>query len=709
MNPFAVLSNFRNYTPAQIAQLKQELHLTMSDNLIAFCIAHYKTYEKRDPHVDEIRLLDKLSRLSEENTTLRCITELSTNDPFVAETYADLLRKRKTLFPNSSHPCTVQEAIRTANAYLLRAGKSVCPIPATLLRETETACSVLPTSTCVGAPHSPYRLRVLSSVAVPQSNDLLILLTPTKAQSACQFQKVVQSILESPELHNRIRGVCQIRQEGLLCKLLEQFDNLQLDLSALSPSRLPMPMTLLVEQHYDGCYILRVAQNALALLEKVLPTDTIEASLLAQLSEKGGYLFCRGRGGRFSVNTHFLRTVFRRHACSANMNDEQPNIAPVLHRIVTSESCRYLTNTDGAFATETTAKNGITCTVASSVPNVSYFKTALYTAIIPVLALSACGIPTEEQQFCIGLDLPKDSTDPIAIGEILSTVLGIYRVQAEFGIPAQTASPIPHESAKHPHLTVFALGKGSDLPCTLTDTDNFVYCIPVSIDRNGLPVFSELRQLTGQLVHLNRTGAISSMRILCNESITDGLQNMRTTVHCHLNDLTVASEEKLQLAILLESRHALPYRRIGNTAENTAIPAFHNVSNRINSPDASLIWSQKAEIVLISKQQDTDAAALVTVLTEQGANVKHFSDDPKQADAMSRAILGSQTLILCPRVILPSGERIRFAINTMKTAGGNIFVLGKSPVSEWISLPHGFTAEILQKLCKKGKENPKKS
>lgn len=710
MNTFVVLQNFRTASPVQIARWKETYGLTMTDSMLAFCISHYKTCEKRDPYADELKLLDSLSHLTEEDPSFDSVTELATNDSFVAATYADLLRKRKALSQNRSHPCTIDEATRIANAYLSRVGKRVRPIPAVLLRDTAHIPSVFPTAACIGTANSAYRLRVLSASAMPpQSNDLLVLLRPKHGQPLSVFQKAVETVLETPAIAEIVRGFYPIGQGGLLRKLLEQFDNLQLDLCALSPSRLPMPMTLLTDRQYDGCFLLRIAENAVATLQQSLPRETVCTSVLAKLSEVGGYRFLRGRTECFSLQTHFLRTVFRHRTCTATLSDEQAApVAKMFHRVVTAKNCRYLAQCDGFRSAEAVSVDGFACATASSDLTTACFRTALFTALTPVLLLSACGIPTEDQQFRIGLDLPKTLPDPTAVGETLSTVLGIYRVQAELGIPAQTVSLVPNDAAEHPRLAVFTLAEGSVLPGSLTDEKNMVYCLSVPTDRDGLPDFSAFRQTASQLVHLNRTGAIRSMRVLCNESITDGLQQMCTEIHCRLADPAIASEDALPLAILLESRHTLPYRQVGTTVSGTAIRSDANL-DRIRISEHSLIWSERPEIVLVSAPHDADAAALATVLSECGANVTCFDNDPKQANALSRAMLGAQTLILCPNVSLPQTERIDFAAKVMRSAGGNILALGTPSAPDQIALPFGFTSDLLQKLCKKNDKNAKKS
>ena len=98
---------FGSYTTEQLEKTKQDLKLEMPIELLAPMANHYRTHEKRDPYIDELMLWDALYSSNADSAYSVAATELLTNDTFVAETYADLMAKRKLLRPNAKSVCSL--------------------------------------------------------------------------------------------------------------------------------------------------------------------------------------------------------------------------------------------------------------------------------------------------------------------------------------------------------------------------------------------------------------------------------------------------------------------------------------------------------------------------------------------------------------------------------------------------------------------------
>ena len=120
----SVIRNFAKFDIVQAEKLREQLSLSMPAEMLQFCGKYYKTQLKRDPFADELQMLDKLVSLRESIGVSLAIAEFSTNDAFVARTYADMLKKRKQLFPNAVHPTTLGEAINFANAFICHAKRT---------------------------------------------------------------------------------------------------------------------------------------------------------------------------------------------------------------------------------------------------------------------------------------------------------------------------------------------------------------------------------------------------------------------------------------------------------------------------------------------------------------------------------------------------------------------------------------------------------
>lgn len=564
MNYHAILTGFGNYTKEQAEELKKACRLSMSAETLAFCISHYKNQEQRDPSLDELYMLDQLSAIQENTLGAPAPTDLYTNDEFCAESYADLIKKRKELNPHATYPMTSIEATRIANAYLLQNGTKSNKHNVSFFPEYIEAIDVSPDMACVVTPDSVFRLRILSpSDAELAESDRLLLVCPSVNQSRFQFIRVLEAALASSSLRSYLKSVTTVRDSGILYELLETISSVCIDLTAFSAWHAPMPMTVLTNQ-YGACRILRITADGLSSVTNALHTHGLHVISFGTINNDGKYTFMRGTSDRAqTLDPQFMRLLFRYHATKICLNDEY--VLPpchITHRIINDHRCRY-PQSDSFL--DTIVINGTTTAAASASPTSSFFKTALYTTLLPIVTLAARGADPTRQILSIGMEFAENYTDPSAVGETFSTILGVYRAQTELELPANGLSVRTSPTAIHPRITVFSVADG-DFPCKgFQQSGHYVYCLAPSYRPNGLPDFRSLRTMLNRLNALNQAGAILSAYVLGCESITDGLLHMSTAYTCRLTDLRVASDGMLPLGVLIESDRPLSEREIGIT------------------------------------------------------------------------------------------------------------------------------------------------
>ncbi|MBQ9785140.1 MAG: hypothetical protein IJW29_06535 [Clostridia bacterium] len=696
MNYQDVIQGFRNYTPAHAEQLKDAWKLSMPTDLLLFCINHYRTQERRDPHVDELYMLDRLSSIQEGSIGALAPTDLFTNDDFVAETYADLIKKRREVNPYATYPCTLTEAARIANAYLYRVGKTVSASAFSAVPEVIDDSSTSPSASCITAGNAPFRLRLLPTSGEPmQVGDRLLLLSQARDESRVHFGKAIEELLGNAALKKHVKGVYTVRDSGILHELLELFGSVRVYLHAFSAWNETVPMTVLTHQH-GASRILRVSQKDLPTVLSVLNECGMKATVFAEITGGGHFEFLRTENtAPITLNAQFMRLLFHYKALEARLSDEYAcEAAPIDARVVCDLSCRYLEParvcSDAHLVADTL------CAAASAAPDGAFFKTALYTALAPVLTLAACGMEYTKQSFSVGLLLPAECRAPQSAGEVLSAILGIYRAQTELALFAEGLAIHTDPNAEHPSVTAFATGSGSPISAILSAGGHYVYCLSPAFRESGLPDFRTLRTMLDRLTALAQNGTVKSAHVLCNESITDGLRRMSGDVGCRLTDLRAASEGALPIGVLIETDKPLAYRELGMTEVRTDAV---ETETDADIPD-SLIWSETPEVVILAKKTDGDARVLASVFAERGACVHLFFGNTDDCEPLSRALLGAQTLILCD-VPLPSDARVTFAFETMKKAGGLLIDLGAcAPTdSARFSFPHGIPEAILNKIC----------
>lgn len=115
--PFCALS------PDALPGLNRSLGLDMPPALFSALQTTFRQGEKRDPLVGEVRLLAALYALTLCEASRTGIGELCTNSRLVAESWADLMARRRLLADGVPAPCTLPEIVTTTDAYLRRVGE----------------------------------------------------------------------------------------------------------------------------------------------------------------------------------------------------------------------------------------------------------------------------------------------------------------------------------------------------------------------------------------------------------------------------------------------------------------------------------------------------------------------------------------------------------------------------------------------------------
>ncbi len=699
MDTKETIHQFGTCTPARAEELRQALGLAMPIDTVGFCAQYYHNAAQRDPDADELQMLDALTITLESALEAYSPTDVRTNDSFVADTYADLSAKRRTLKPDATYPCTLGEMADLAGNYLTRVGKylplghSALPIP-----EAMRDCVTSAGTHCVSNADAAFRLRILSTQASPvAAGDLLVLLSPAYEQTDADYQAEADRLLTLPEIGALVKAIYPIGQGGILQTLVPRLDGVQILLSALCPTEITPALTSLTDPR-PASLILCVPDGRQAALFEILRTSTLSAKLFARVTPNACYSIHASNDKTVTLQTDFLRMLFHRKALTVQLSDEAAlDVPTITHRIVSPQNCRYLkTKADVSFDAVASI-NGIAVSAASVMPEQAPFKAGLYAALLPTLSLCACGIDHAKQQLSVGLEIPEDFADCTA-ASVTALLLGLYRAQCELGIPSRALTVRRGAEIEQPSVSVFSLAHGKACASVFGAAEQFVYCLAPKIDANGIPNFASLRETMASLHASARYGRISSFRILQNETVADGLAAMSTTVTCALDE-TADTTTPHPLAILVAcDRPMQSARLIGRTVpleEMTKEPADAPVE--VLTP--SLTRTDRSEVVIVAEKTDADARMLMSACSAQGARVRCLA--PEELTANARPLLTAQALLLCGNVSLPTDPPVAFAKEVLLRAGGHIFsILQKTPDKDAQILSDGISPTLLEQICR---------
>ena len=338
------IRSFSTYTVEQLEQMRKDLSIAMPVAFLQHCAKYYKTQAKRDPAIDELKMLDSLACSVQMSPASLAPIELHTNDAFVAKTYADMMEKRHTLKPDAKAPMSFGEAIGLANAYLARAGRRN-ELPTTPF--FSESIGVNPFSigkNTVGSAHG-VQLRLLTGCPNPnQADDLLAVLMPDTGMVSTQksSQLALNRLLNEPTFSTLVKQISPIGPGGLLHAILSEAGGAWVDLCRLSQSKEPLPLSSLVNSFEDG-YFVRIPRDNEEKVYHMAKEYGVRALIFATLTTKDSIVFHRSQKESFSIDTPFLRSVCTLHSVKLHLQNETDGaLTKAECKPILPQTCAYL-------------------------------------------------------------------------------------------------------------------------------------------------------------------------------------------------------------------------------------------------------------------------------------------------------------------------------------------------------------------------------
>ncbi len=660
------------------------------------CVQYYKEKENgRAPTQQEVRFLNALAGIRTPSGALT-LSELYTNDAFVAVTYADMMNKRRELHTQETAPLSLSEALGIASAYLNRVGR-----PSALSGGTDRVATLLNaqsrTKNDVGIESAPTFLRLSEKKATPtvDEGDLFVLIHRGNTPM-WKYRATIDGLLSESVSAALIKQVATVSANGLLPLLLSASTAICYRLSALSLDGYPVSPEVLIG-HFEEYRVALISKANVKALTDLLIDRGLRPMIFAAAIRGTRSHFIKSSDTDFSFETDFLQRLPQGEACVAKLateKDASPD--PIAHTPVNAGACAYLRH---HLPAQRLTCEGFTVSAAHCKLERSFFRSSMQTALTAILSLAAGGCDHTRIRLALSLSLPAEQDGESALGNAISAILGLYRVQCELGIPASTRRLSVDTSLSAPSLEVFAHAPSTSLPSSFAAAGNQIYCVAPLFTGDNLPDFKALRHLLSTLSELNARGAIKSARVLCGESLTDAVLALsKNGLSCHFTDRASVGRDALPLAILLESSEKLPFVKIGTVAEEEAsaeeaeavLPCLANALNK----------GEQYEAVLFAQQNDAHAETLAAVLSDLNVQCTVLTPSASESDLV-RASLTAQLLILCKGATLPKTPSVRFALQTLTAAQGAVVSLnggdlpGFCPV---IRLENGFSSQNLAQM-----------
>ena len=572
MSYSSVIHNFTKITVGEAEELRARLSLSMPTETLVSCGIYYKKHVKRDPSLDELQMLDMLFAARAKEAASLTFTELVTRDFFVAQTYADMIKKHAQNFPEATHPITLGEALNTANTYLCNS-KKIKKSKKKAVPHIEYVGNDFASldASYINSPNFAYRMHPVS-FAKPNNTDILILVLPKSDDTPDAFRCKFAKTLRNTEMMKSVKSIAMIGNAGILAQVLKITSGAEIWLSAFSVGNDPIPVSELCN-HFLGCHILRVEKKKQNDISLLLRGDGMRAIPFASVTKGSKIVFVRDEKSKFAIDSHFLRALSGYKAVGAKLADESAELPDY-------KDCAFIKEIERSIAPkrepiqlgEVTAIGSLSCVAASAAPQNAYYKTAVWSVLAPVAALCACGAPYNNQMLSLALEVPKRLSNSETIGKCVSTIFGLYRAQIELGLAtAGQISICTNRDLNAPSVSAWTMAENlKQTSNTFVKPGSFVYALPFELDEDGLPYFSALQKKLKSLSKFARKGKTLSARVVWNESILDGIVKMQDSLVCTIQETDMDLDEVIPMAILIESKKRLPLLCIGKTCPREA-------------------------------------------------------------------------------------------------------------------------------------------
>lgn len=586
------------------------------------------------------------------------VVGLSTDDRDIAQTYADMMNKRREMHPDARTPVTLGEAFGLASAYLRRSGKR-----AEFAHIGLSLTQTLDTGTTVGTDASPVCLRLTDTdkdTPAPAEGDrLLVVPADADAEAWLNFR-------ENPAVVRAVKWEETVPESGILPLTLPLFEGICFDLRKIPGDTTRPPLSRLFGA-CAGAKLLLISGAAQSDLSELASAWKLPVSPIAVLTADGETRFAYSDSDILPVNTAWLRSLPTHRQLRIRIpTDTDTKTEPLIRRPVAGGHSPYLAGSN-------VLPERILCgdlTVAGAVRSLpgDCFRGALETVLASLLSVACAGVDYTEVRLAVALRFPEPDSET-ALGNLMATILGIYRAQTEFACPAalfaRTDNTLPA-----PELTVYAAGSAvGTVPPAFAVPANGVYCVAPVMQETGIPDFPLMRKLLDDVHALRLAGKLTGARIAVAETLGDCIRRVSGQgLTCRLADAETGNAA-LRLALILDGT-GLPFARVGIV--ETELPVRNPEAPEALPPRfGKYIWSGKYEITVLSRQGDAGAVSLAAALRRTGSDCVCLTP-ADGSGPISRRILTSRVLILCPGAVLPEDSYMEFALRMLRADGGVI-------------------------------------
>ncbi len=484
------IANFGVLNDENLQALAAELSLSMSSESLMACREYFLGEAKRLPTAAELLLLDGLLRETASSMEYIGVSELYTDEDYLAETYADMMERRRILSPGAVLPPSFGELSTLGRKHLdgtlasaeqaLYAASGKAGRRKLAAKKKEKGFD--DDSVAVGGANASA-----SICREPMAAGDTVYAVLRSFNDIEAFDEKLDLFLASGAVVNWTKEILPIDGKSSLFSLLT------LGKSVDFTPYFPAPAEDLSRAD-EGALLIANAQNAAELL--LLSHELgLRVKRLGRVAKDAHFHFTFAEEVEKTFTLEFLQSLLYTQSVSVQIDRGAPE--DTLLQI--SPSSTFTLGRDSYLITKVSADGS------------SPFHASLYAAIGGMSTAIAAGADPNLFTLTASIAAPQNKYDYNALGNSLAAVMGLYRAEAEFSIYNSSTSFDDTPDTKAVTVWTMAPIKNT-VPDTAVGGGTMLYYLEPQYAEGGMPDFNAFRKFHAYLYELHKDGIILSAR-----------------------------------------------------------------------------------------------------------------------------------------------------------------------------------------------------
>lgn len=678
-----LIRNFNTLPQTSLDILKTNLGLRASSSELLYCARHYSSKSGNDLSTDALRFIDALACPMHVDACKVAVSELLTNEPYVAETYKDFIEKSHALGKPADQPYTLSDVASMPATYL------------SALQGKQAAATEQIGMRCGNASYAPdgyavqYRLAgehggfdVLQRLPLTLQEhaayaDALVLLYPQDEPSPDQYDNALLTLLSDPEVCRSVHCIADCTHTSVAHAVLALGGGAVLNLAKL-PEHMQKLEALAKS---TGASLLALPQSKVHELEQKAAALSLCLCFFGVVDHAGQLIVRHGKSILLTMDVPYLKSVcFIR---SYSLKIEQEAIQYVTDQSILPHAKAVPLVASGYHTVLQALEPGNTVLRSLSplrTRNAAYadlssnpFHHALMCAADAYCTAVAAGCNPERIALHARLSTRIQGLYSTAMSRSLAALLGLYRFSLETSVKVSTQTEL---GAKRSDVLVLASAPSDMIiPSTLQGNAR-IYLLHPLYDEYGMPDLQDLGKMIAYVRTMMCKGVIRSARATCGCTAEQTLADMagRACGYIPNSERTDALALRYPGAILVEADCELEGLLVAVSTSVKTDPA--------PAQPCSDVWYQLPVASVLQCGNALGAQHICDVLEMAGAQPTLFGvkDDPECYNPLSAKLRASQIAIFIgsreQTLAALSNQRIHSAVQEMAARDGCVLALG---------------------------------